>query len=81
VRHLDISNNPHLTKKFYIELNDLLADESCALERIEIEGNNVGDGIIHEMVKAMITAKKIVYLNVSNNGIQDDGARDLALLI
>jgi hypothetical protein len=81
VLHLDISNNPLLTKKFYIELNSLLADEACALERIEIEGNNVGDAIIHEMVQAMIKAKKIVYLNVSKNGIEDEGARDLALLI
>lgn len=81
VRHLDISQNPMLTKKFYTELNQLLADESCALERIEIEGNNVGDSVIHEMVQAMIVSKKIVYLNVSDNGIEDAGARDLALLI
>jgi len=81
VRHLDISQNPMLTKKFYTKLNQLLADESCALERIEIEGNNVGDSVIHEMVQAMIVSKKIVYLNVSDNGIEDAGARDLALLI
>ena len=70
-----------LTKKFYTELNQLLADETCALERINIEGNNVGDAIIHDMVQAMITSKRIVYLNVSDNGIEDAGARDLALLI
>ena len=81
VSHLDISQNPMLTKKFYTELNQLLADETCALERIDIEGNNVGDAIIHDMVQAMITSKRIVYLNVSDNGIEDAGARDLALLI
>ena len=81
MRHLDISNNPLLTKNFYRELCELLADKTIALERIEIEGNQVGDQIIHEMCKAMIAAKKIVYLNVSKNNITDAGARDLALLI
>ena len=59
----------------------MLADKTIALERIEIEGNNVGDQVIHEMCKAMIEAKKIVYLNVSKNRITDAGARDIALLI
>ena len=81
VRHLDISDNPLLTKAFYSELNELLSDNTVALERIEIEGNNVGDQILHEMCTAMIEAKKIVYLNVSKNRITDVGARDIAILI
>ena len=81
VRHLDISDNPLLTKNFYNELSEMLADSSIALERIEIEGNNVGDQVLHEMCKSMIEAKKIVYLNVSKNRITDAGARDIALLI
>ena len=81
VRHLDLSNNPLLTKVFYNELCGLLADNTVALERIEIEGNNVGDKVIAEMCKAMMIGKKIVYLNVSKNNITDAGARDIALLI
>ena len=81
VRHLDISDNPLLTKNFYRELCELLADNTVALERIEIEGNNVGDQIIHDMCTAMVQAKKIVYLNVSKNNITDAGARSIALLI
>ena len=65
VRHLDLSYNPLLTKKFYNELNELMADESCNLERIEIEGNNVGDTVLHTMCEAMIATKRIVYLNVN----------------
>ena len=53
VRHLDLSENPLLTKKFYRALCDIIASEDCALERLEIEGNNVGDLVIHEMVEAM----------------------------
>ena len=81
VRHLDISYNPLLTKEFYRELCEMLADKTSSLERIEIEGNMVGDQILHEMCAAMTEAKKIVYLNVSKNRITDAGARDLALLI
>jgi len=81
VRHLDVSYNPLLTKKFYDELNLYLADESCHLERVEIEGNNIGDRVLHDMVQAMITSKKIVYFNVNRNKIEDAGARDLAILI
>lgn len=50
VRHLDISYNPLLTKRFYIELCALLADPASHLERLEIEGNNIGDSILHELV-------------------------------
>ena len=81
VRHLDISYNPLLTNKFYDELNEILADPVSNLERVELEGNMVGDLIIHEMVQAMIKTKKIKFLNVSKNEITDTGARDLALLI
>lgn len=81
VRHLDISYNPLLSIRFYMELCELLADPSSHLERLEIEGNNIGDGMLHELVQAMVKAKKLVYLNVSKNRIEDGGARDLALLI
>lgn len=43
VRHIDFSYNPLLTRNFYKELDELLADNTIALERVEIEGNNVGD--------------------------------------
>ena len=65
VNHLDISYNPLLTKKFYNELNEILCDPTSGLERVELEGNNIGDQILHDMVQAMVTAKNIVYLNVS----------------
>ena len=59
VRHLDISYNPLLTKAFYRELCTLLADPACGLQRLEIEGNEVGDAILHELCAAMSVGKKI----------------------
>jgi len=50
VRHLDVSYNPALTKKFYTELNECMADPACNLERLEVEGNKIGDRQLHEMV-------------------------------
>ena len=81
VRHLDISYNPNLTKAFYMELCEILRDPNSHLERLEIEGNYIGDTVLHELVKAMCQTKKIVYLNVSKNRIEDTGARDIATLI
>ena len=46
IRHLDISLNPQLTPQFYKELCDLIFDHACQLERLEIEGNYVGDAIV-----------------------------------
>jgi len=81
IRHLDISNNPQLTRRFYDELSLILAEPGNLLERVELEGNNIGDRQLHELVTAMTAAKQIVYLNVSKNKISDAGARDLAMLI
>ena len=81
IRHLDISYNPQLTHRFYNELIEILAEQGNVIERLEIEGNKIGDRLLHELVEAMIQSKSIVYLNVNNNNISDAGARDLAMLI
>ena len=81
IRHLDISYNPLLTKRFYEVLVQILNEPDNLIERLELEGNKVGDSIISELVDALIQSKKIVYLNVSHNGVGDPGARDLARLI
>ena len=81
IRHLDVSYNPQLSKRFYDELVQVLSDPACHIERLEIEGNKVGDRVLHDLVEALILTKNIQYLNVSRNNIEDAGARDLAALI
>ena len=81
IRHIDISYNPRLTKKFYDALVKVMSDSFCMIERIEIEGNKVGDKTLQDLVRAIIYTQRLVYLNVSRNMIGDLGARSLALLI
>ena len=81
IRHLDISYNPQLSFNFYQELIEILSDPGNVIERLEVEGNRIGDRLIHELVEAMMKSKSIVYLNVNRNKIGDAGARDLAMLI
>ena len=81
IKHLDLSYNPSLTAKFYDCLNEIIEDPSCSLERIEVEGNMLGDKGIEHMCQSIINAKKLVYLNVSKNNITDRGARTLAQVI
>ena len=54
IKHLDISYNPLLTRRFYSELFEILADEGCIIERLELEGNKIGDGLLHELVQSLI---------------------------
>ena len=49
IKHLDISYNPNLTSKFYEALCELIEDPACSLERIEIEGNMIGDKILRPL--------------------------------
>ena len=81
IKHLDISLNPLLSRRFYSELFELLADPACCIERLELEGNEIGDRLLQELVQALLETKNIVYLNVSKNKIEDAGGRNLALLI
>lgn len=81
IRHLDVSYNPQLGRRFYEELVQVLSDPASHIERLEIEGNRVGDRVLHDLVEALLLTKNIQYLNVSRCNIEDAGARDLALLI
>ena len=54
IKHLDISYNPQLSYRFYEELFEVLADPACLIERLEIEGNKIGDRLVHELMQALI---------------------------
>ena len=45
IRHLDLSLNPLLTPAFYKELCEIIDEPACQLERLEVEGNHIGDGV------------------------------------
>ena len=81
IRHLDISENPLLTHKFYDVLCDVVQDGSCQLERLECEDNGMGDKIVGQLIDALLLNGKMVYLNLSKNNITDVGARSVARLI
>lgn len=46
MKALDLSNNPGLTEKFYDELCDVIENGKCMLERLELEGNMIGDRVL-----------------------------------
>ena len=46
VKSLDVSYNPALTNKFYDALCKIMLDKACCLERLEVEGNKVGDKVL-----------------------------------
>ena len=50
IKHLDISKNPQLTHRFYNELFEILADPACSIDRLELEGNLIGDTLLHELI-------------------------------
>lgn len=81
ISHIDISYNPRLTSAFYDVLNSILEDPGYLLERVELEGNNIGDKKLGDLVDAILVNKNITYLNVSRCAITDKGARALARLV
>ena len=81
IRHLDVSENPLLTHRFYDALCAIIEDGSCQLERLECEANGMGDRIVGRLIDALLATGKIVYLNLCKNNITDVGARSVARLI
>ena len=81
IRHLDVSENPLLTHRFYDALCEVIADGACQLERLECEDNAMGDRLVGQLIDALLTHHKIVYLSLSKNSITDVGARSVARLI
>lgn len=81
VKHLDLSFNANLTSKFYIELSSILTDEKCMLERLELEGNKIGDKNLTILCAAVKSSPRLQFLNVSKCEITDKGAYMLAHLI
>ena len=78
VKCLDVSYNSALTDKFYDALCKLLLDRSCCLERIELEGNRIGDKILHKICLSAVVNNRLTFLNVSKCEITDKGAMSIA---
>ena len=51
IRHIDFSYNTSLTFKFYSKLAEII-EEGC-IERLELEGNKVGDRVLHQLLVAI----------------------------
>jgi len=81
VKSLDFSYNPALTDKFYDELCKLLLDRSCCLERIELEGNRIGDKVLQKICLSAVVNCRLTFLNVSKCEITDKGAISIAQMI
>ena len=81
VKHLDFSDNSTLSPKFYDVLGELMEDETCVLERIELEDNRMTDQTLEMFINHLIEGGRITYLNISKNGITDVGAKSIARLI
>ena len=81
ISHIDVSYNPRLTNSFYKVLCSVLEDPGYLLERIELEGNNIGDERLGALVDSILVNKNITYLNVSRCEITNKGARHLARAI
>ena len=81
VKSLDVSYNPALTNKFYDALCKLMLDRSCNLERLELEGNKIGDKILQKICLSAVAQSKLTFLNVSKCEVTDKGAIFLAQLI
>jgi Leucine-rich repeat (LRR) protein len=81
LKELDLSNNPGLTDKFYSVLCEIVMDNKCYLEKLELEGNKIGDKILTKLCLAFIVRNRLKFLNVSKCAISDKGAASLAQLI
>lgn len=80
VKRLDLSYNPHLTKKFYTFLAETIEDPDFNLERLELEGNKMGDHNV-DIICNSLTDTGMSYLNLSKNEITDKGAPSLARFV
>lgn len=74
VKLVDISYNPNLTEKSYDVLCKTLMAEGIVLERLELEGNMIGDNILKKLCSAIVCNPVFKFLNVSKCGISDKGA-------
>ena len=79
--HLDLSENPLLTKKFYEQLIDMINENVCNLQRLEIEANKIDKIALKNLCEALSKLKSFQMLNVSNCNINDRDAKVIASMI
>ena len=58
-----------------------MEDEDAVLERIELEDNRMSDQTLEMFINHLIEGGTISYLNISKNGITDEGAKSISRLI
>lgn len=76
---IDLSHN-HLGKEGIQKLIDLVETKGCALHRIEVENNRLGDTNVDKLVMSISKhmCSKIKFLNLNKNEISDSKTVELA---
>ena len=69
LKELDISYNPLLTSSSYEALAVVIRDCRCELEKLNLEGNQLGNSNLRIVTDALSEVKFIRSLNVSKNKI------------
>lgn len=75
VTHIDLSENPNLTKKFYEFFAELIVDTGTNLRCLEIEKNHIDYATLNRLIQALIDANKIQILNLNQCGIDDRASK------
>jgi hypothetical protein len=81
VTHIDISENPNLTAKFYDFLAEKIVEIGTNLRCLELEKNPIDYISLEKVCQALIDADLIQMLNLSQCGIDDRSSRLICNLI
>jgi len=76
-----VSYNPLLTASSYELLAKLVKDERCELEKLSLEGNQMGNKNLKIVTDTLSDVKFIKSLNVSKNKLTCEGAKSISSLI
>jgi len=81
IKSLDLSLNPMISKEFYNVLAEYIDDPLTELQKLQLEGNKIGDFNIQKLCSKIEENIKITYLNFSNNDITNIGAGFLCKML
>jgi len=81
IKCLDLSLNPLMSKKFYLELADTFDNQEFNLEELHLEGNKMKDDFCEIICKKISMKPSMKVLNLSHNCLTDKAAPALVSVV
>ncbi len=79
--HLDLGLNPSIGSHFYEVLAEFLEDPGTYLQRLNLEGNKMGDTNFQPVARALEYNARMKYINFSQNELTDLGLKHICSVL